>query len=386
MVEARKKRRGDAGESVLPEKNEAVKVAIRCRPLNDKEVSQGHTKVVNINKARGEILVQRPFQAEEPKQFTFDMTYGDESEQGEIYQESSAPIVANVLEGYNGTIFAYGQTGTGKTHTMTGIIGDDVQRGIMPRAFDDIFASIQGDSDQTQFLVRASYLEIYNEEIRDLLSKNPKNRLELHEKVDSGVYVKDLSYFAAKSSDEVRKIMYIGSKNRSVGETMMNAHSSRSHSLFAVTVERSELGADGKQHIRVGKLNMVDLAGSERIAKTGATGDRLKEATKINLSLSTLCHVISSLTDPKSTYIPYRDSKLTRLLQDSLGGNTKTVMIANVGPADYNFDETMNTLRYASRAKNIQNKPRINEDPKDALLREYQEEITKLKEQLNALN
>ena len=234
--------------------------------------------------------------------------------------------------------------------------------------------------------MRASYLEIYNEEVRDLLSKNPKNRLELHEKPESGVYVKDLSYFAAKSSDEVRKIMYIGSKNRSVGETLMNAHSSRSHSLFAITVERSELGADNKQHIRVGKLNMVDLAGSERIAKTGATGDRLKEATKINLSLSTLCHVISSLTDPKATYIPYRDSKLTRLLQDSLGGNTKTVMIANVGPADYNFDETLNTLRYASRAKNIQNKPRINEDPKDALLREYQDEISKLKEQLNALN
>lgn len=131
---------------------------------------------------------------------------------------------------------------------------------------------------------------------------------------------------------------------------------------------------------------MVDLAGSERLAKTGATGDRLKEATKINQSLSTLCHVISSLTDPKATYIPYRDSKLTRLLQDSLGGNTKTMMIANVGPADYNYDETMNTLRYASRAKNIQNKPRINEDPKDALLREYQEEITKLREQLSALN
>ena len=314
------------------------------------------------------------------------MTYGDDADQGDIYVQSSSPIIANVLEGYNGTIFAYGQTGTGKTHTMSGIDGDENLRGIMPRAFDDIFRSIQGDSDQTQFLVRASYLEIYNEEVRDLLSKNPKNRLELHEKPESGVYVKDLSYFAAKSSDEVRKIMYIGSKNRSVGETLMNAHSSRSHSLFAITVERSELGADNKQHIRVGKLNMVDLAGSERIAKTGATGDRLKEATKINLSLSTLCHVISSLTDPKATYIPYRDSKLTRLLQDSLGGNTKTVMIANVGPADYNFDETLNTLRYASRAKNIQNKPRINEDPKDALLREYQDEISKLKEQLNALN
>tara|TARA_B110000503_G_C7083721_1_gene386302 strand:+ start:491 stop:997 length:507 start_codon:yes stop_codon:yes gene_type:complete len=131
---------------------------------------------------------------------------------------------------------------------------------------------------------------------------------------------------------------------------------------------------------------MVDLAGSERIAKTGATGDRLKEATKINLSLSTLCHVISALTDPKSTYVPYRDSKLTRLLQDSLGGNTKTLMISNVGPAEYNYDETINTLRYANRAKNIKNKPKINEDPKDALLREYQDEITKLKEQLSLLN
>lgn len=131
---------------------------------------------------------------------------------------------------------------------------------------------------------------------------------------------------------------------------------------------------------------MVDLAGSERISKTGATGDRLKEATKINLSLSTLCHVISALTDPKSTYVPYRDSKLTRLLQDSLGGNTKTLMISNVGPAEYNFDETINTLRYANRAKNIKNKPKINEDPKDALLREYQDEISKLKEQLSLLN
>lgn len=290
-----------------------------------------------------------------------------------------------MLEGYNGTIFAYGQTGTGKTHTMSGKEDDNKERGIMPRSFDDIFKSIQGDSVKTQFLVRASYLEIYNEEIRDLLSKNPKNKLELHEKPDTGVYVRDLSYFAVKGVDEIREVMTIGMKNRSVRATNMNDTSSRSHSLFQITVERSELGADGKQHIRVGKLNMVDLAGSERLSKTGATGDGIKEATKINLSLSTLCHVISSLTDPKSTYIPYRDSKLTRLLQDSLGGNTKTVMIANVGPADYNYEETMNTLRYASRAKNITNKPRINEDPKDALLREYQDEVSKLRQQLAAL-
>lgn len=166
----------------------------------------------------------------------------------------------------------------------------------------------------------------------------------------------------------------------------MNEHSSRSHSLFTVTVESSEIGADGKVHIKVGKLNIVDLAGSERQSKTGATGDGLKEATKINLSLSTLCHVISSLTDPKCTYVPYRDSKLTRLLQDSLGGNTKTVMIANIGPADSNTDETLSTLRYASRAKNIENKPRINEDPKDTMIREFQDEISRLKAELEAFS
>lgn len=370
---------------VLVDKNECIRVCIRVRPLSTQETKEGHVSVVEVT-LKGEIFVKKPFVDEVPKQFTFDIAYDKRASQLEIYSNTAAPIISNVLEGYNGTIFAYGQTGTGKTHTMTGLEGNEEHKGIMPRAFEDIFKSIKGDSNQTQFLVRASYLEIYNEEIRDLLGKNPKHRLELHEKPDSGVYVKDLSYYAAKTAQEICDVMSIGIKNRSVGATAMNAHSSRSHSLFQITVERSELGADGKQHIRVGKLNMVDLAGSERIAKTQAQGDRLKEAAKINLSLSSLCHVISSLTDPKATHIPYRDSKLTRLLQDSLGGNTKTVMIANVGPADYNFDETMNTLRYASRAKNIQNKPRINEDPKDALLREYQEELVKLREQLAQIN
>lgn len=156
-----------------------------------------------------------------------------------------------------------------------------------------------------------------------------------------------------------------------MAETKMNGRSSRSHSIFTLVLEISEKGPDGKDHIRMGKLNMVDLAGSERQKKTEAQGDRLEEAIKINLSLTTLCQVIASLTDAKATYVPYRDSKLTRLLQDSLGGNTKTVMIAAIGPADYNEDETINTLKWASRAKHIQNKPRINEDPKDAMLREF---------------
>lgn len=193
-----------------------------------------------------------------------------------------------------------------------------------------------------------------------------------------GVYVKGLRSFVCKSVKEIEHVMAVGNRNRTIGATDMNEHSSRSHAIFMITVEMSDLnGAKGQ--VRVGKLNLVDLAGSERQAKTGATGDRLKEASKINLSLSALGNVISALVDDRCQYIPYRDSKLTRLLQDSLGGNSKTLMVANIGPASYNYDESLTTLRYANRAKNIQNQPRINEDPKDALIRQYQEEIERLK-------
>jgi len=258
-------------------------------------------------------------------------------------------------------------------------------RGVIPRAFEHIFNDINVTTDK-KFLVRASFLEIYNEEIRDLLSKNPKEKLELKDHTDHGVYVKDLSTFVVKDVSEMRQVMMAGQKNRSVGATLMNIESSRSHSIFTITIESFEVGPDGKSHIRAGKLNMVDLAGSERQSKTGSTGDTLKEATKINLSLSALGHVISALVDSKSPhgFVPYRDSKLTRLLQDSLGGNTKTVMIAQIGPADYNYDETLSTLRYAYRAKSIKNKPRINEDPKDAMIREFQEEIARLKAELES--
>jgi kinesin family protein 3/17 len=266
---------------------------------------------------------------------------------------------------------------------MEGIPDPPEQRGIIPHSFKHIFDAIATNTIKSkQFLVRASYLEIYNEDIRDLLSKDPTNKLELKENVDSGVYVKDLTTFVVKSAAEIDAVLQAGKKNRVTGATLMNQQSSRSHSIFTVTVETSEIGKDGKAHIRVGKLNMVDLAGSERQSKTGATGERLKEASKINQSLSRLGNVISALVDGKSTHVPYRDSKLTRLLQDSLGGNTKTVMIANCGPADYNYDETLSTLRYASRAKQIKNKPMINEDPKDAMLREFQQEIERLKARL----
>jgi len=343
---------------------------------------------VTTDSLSGEIKIDTPSDdgADRAKRFTFDSVYDARNSQREIYEQTALPIVRAAIEGYNGTVFCYGQTGTGKTHTMEGSLDPVSERGIIPNAFDTVFADIDAtDSSNKTFLVRASFLEIYNENVRDLLAKDQTQICQLKETSDRGVYVNGLTTFVVKSSAEMRKILEVGKKNRSVGATAMNADSSRSHSIFTVTVETSETSPGepaSEARIKVGKLNLVDLAGSERQSKTHAVGDRLKEATKINLSLSALGNVISALVDGKSTHIPYRDSKLTRLLQDSLGGNTKTVMIANVGPADYNFDETMSTLRYANRAKNIKNKPKINEDPKDAMLREFQEEIKRLREQL----
>ena len=197
---------------------------------------------------------------------------------------------------------------------MEGLRNDPEKRGVIPNSFEHIFSHIAKSVNQ-QYLVRASYLEIYQEEVRDLLSKTLGKYLELKERPDTGVYVKDLSSFVCKSVSEIEHVMSVGNQNRAVGPTNMNEHSSRSHAIFIITVECSEPDDEGNSRIRVGKLNMVDLAGSERQAKTGATGDRLKEATKINLSLSALGNVISALIDGKSTHVPYRDSKLTRLLQ-----------------------------------------------------------------------
>ncbi|KAI1890280.1 hypothetical protein AGOR_G00152120 [Albula goreensis] len=363
--------------------SETVKVVVRCRPMNEKEKAANFRRVVSVDVKLGQVVVRNPRGAtqELPKVFTFDSVYDWDSKQLELYDESFRPLVDSVLMGFNGTIFAYGQTGTGKTYTMEGVRNDPEKQGVIPNSFEHIFTHISRSQNQ-QYLVRASYLEIYQEEIRDLLFKDQSRRLELKERPDTGVYVKDLSSFVTKSVTEIEHVMSVGNQNRSVGATNMNEHSSRSHAIFVITVECSELGPDGQNHIRVGKLNLVDLAGSERQSKTGAQGERLKEATKINLSLSALGNVISALVDGRSAHVPYRDSKLTRLLQDSLGGNARTVMVANIGPASYNVEETLTTLRYSNRAKNIRNKPRINEDPKDALLREFQEEIARLKEQL----
>ena len=364
---------------------ECVRVCVRCRPLNAREVEQGHENCVNMFPDRGLIEIRNPnLGPTDPiKTFTFDAVYDCNSKQLDLYAETFAPLVDSVLDGFNGTIFAYGQTGTGKTFTMEGDRNDPEQRGVIPNSFEHIFSHI-AKSENQQFLVTAQYLEIYMEDLRDLLAqKDQAKSLELKERPDTGVYVKDLKPYVCKSITEIEHVMKVGNQNRSVGRTNMNDHSSRSHAIFIITVECSQMDENGEAHIRVGKLNLVDLAGSERQAKTGAMGDRLKEASKINLSLSALGNVISALVDGKSNHVPYRDSKLTRLLQDSLGGNARTVMVANIGPANYNYEETITTLRYANRAKNIKNKPRVNEDPKDAMLREFQEEIARLKAEIN---
>ncbi|XP_059099398.1 osmotic avoidance abnormal protein 3-like isoform X5 [Tigriopus californicus] len=358
---------------------ETVKVIVRCRPMNTREKDLKCKTCVFMDPSIlqcSTMNLSDPSAA--PKNFTFDGVYGTDSTTEAIYNDVGYTLVEGVLEGYNGTVFAYGQTGCGKSFSMQGVKSPQEQRGIIPRSFEHIFEAIDA-SENMKYLVHASYLEIYNEDIRDLLGDDARKRLDLKEHPDKGVYVKDISLHPVNNVSACEVLMDQGWKNRATGETKMNAESSRSHSIFTINIEMMDTSGSGEQHIRKGKLNLVDLAGSERQAKTEATGARLKEATKINLSLSALGNVISALVDGKSKHIPYRDSKLTRLLQDSLGGNTKTLMVACLSPADNNYDETLSTLRYANRAKNIKNKPKINEDPKDAMLREYQEEIQKLK-------
>ena len=367
---------------MLKDKSESVKVVMRCRPLTAKEMEDQRECIVNVDMDIGSIQVYNPGNIKELKSFTFDHTYDWRATQQLIFEQTALPILESIMEGYNGTIFAYGQTGTGKTYTMEGN-DNETDKGIIPRSIDWIFNNIKNYPAQ-QFLVRVSFVEIYNEEVRDLLSKTKRQKLNVREK-DKVFYVENVTVIQAENSQMTLDIMKAGRVNRATGATKMNPGSSRSHSIFSITVESSTLDEQGEAHYKVGKLNLVDLAGSERQSKTESTGERFIEATKINLSLTCLGSVINKLVSGKQQYIPYRDSKLTMLLQDSLGGNTKTVMIANVGPADYNYDETLNTLWYASRAKKIKNKPRINEDPKDALLRQYQEEIELMKKKLLAM-
>jgi len=286
--------------------------------------------------------------------------------QSDIFDFSIKPTVDDILNGYNGTVFAYGQTGAGKSYTMMGTSIDDKEgRGVIPRIVEQIFESILSSPLNIEYTVRVSYMEIYMERIRDLLQPQNDN-LPVHEEKNRGVYVKGLLEIYVSSVQEVYEVMRRGGNARAVAATNMNQESSRSHSIFVITITQKNVETGSAKS---GQLFLVDLAGSEKVGKTGASGQTLEEAKKINKSLSALGMVINSLTDGKSSHIPYRDSKLTRILQESLGGNSRTTLIINCSPSSYNDAETLSTLRFGMRAKSIKNKAKVNAELSPAELK-----------------
>ena len=322
----------------------------------------------------------------DPLKFGFDYIFGPDSRQPDVYSIAAKPIVDAVMQGFNGTVFAYGQTSSGKTFTMTGPDVEDMQSmGIIPRMVSTVFNEI-GDSDPLiEYTVKVSYCEIYMEKIRDLLDTTKEN-LKVHEDRTRGVFIAELTEQYVANDYEVYDIMKFGMENRNVGATNMNAVSSRSHALFLITISQT----NKRDYIaKTGKLYLIDLAGSEKVGKTNVVGKRLEEAKNINKSLTMLGLVIYSLTDGKSTHIPYRDSKLTRVLQDSLGGNSKTSLIITCSPSSYNEAETISTLRFGMRAKAIKNTPKINREYSVAelklMLAKCREEVVKRDKRIKTL-
>ncbi|KAM3958876.1 kinesin-like protein at 61F [Aphomia sociella] len=377
------------------DKNQNIQVFVRLRPLNQRERDIKSLGVVEVANNR-EVVVKQSQQTSLTKKFTFDRAFGPHAKQVEIYQDVVSPLIEEVLAGYNCTVFAYGQTGTGKTHTMVGeSTGDettwqnDPLAGIIPRALSQLFDELRISN--TEYTVRVSYLELYNEELFDLLSSSEDNsKLRIYEDVTrkGSNIVNGLEEITVYNKNEVYKIMAQGQERKRVASTLMNAQSSRSHTVFTIVVHMKENSPEGEELVKIGKLNLVDLAGSENISKAGsdnpAKRERARECVNINQSLLTLGRVITALVE-RHPHIPYRESKLTRILQESLGGRTKTSIIATISPGHKDLEETMSTLEYAHRAKNIQNKPEVNQKmTKKAILKEYAEEIDRLKRDLQA--
>ncbi|XP_011359871.1 kinesin-like protein KIF11 [Pteropus vampyrus] len=378
------------------EKGKNIQVVVRCRPFNLTERKASAHSVVECDQARKEVSVRTGGLADKSsrKTYTFDMVFGATTKQIDVYRSVVCPILDEVIMGYNCTIFAYGQTGTGKTFTMEGERSpneeytweEDPLAGIIPRTLHQIFEKLTDNG--TEFSVKVSLLEIYNEELFDLLnpSSDVSERLQMFDdpRNKRGVIIKGLEEITVHNKDEVYQILEKGAAKRTTAATLMNAYSSRSHSVFSVTIHMKETTIDGEELVKIGKLNLVDLAGSENIGRSGAVDKRAREAGNINQSLLTLGRVITALVE-RTPHVPYRESKLTRILQDSLGGRTRTSIIATISPASLNLEETLSTLEYAHRAKNIMNKPEVNQKlTKKALIKEYTEEIERLKRDLAA--
>ncbi|XP_025264395.1 kinesin-like protein unc-104 isoform X17 [Camponotus floridanus] len=376
----------------------SVKVAVRVRPFNHREITRQAQCIIDMTGNTTSIVNPKatPGSKDAVKSFNYDYSYfsmdpNDEnySSQLMVYKDIGEEMLIHAFEGYNVCIFAYGQTGAGKSYTMMGK-QEDGQEGIIPQICKDLFRKISYTSNERlKYSVEVSYMEIYCERVRDLL--NPKNRgnLRVREHPLYGPYVEDLSKLAVLSYQDIHDLIDEGNKARTVAATNMNETSSRSHAVFTIFFTQQQQDcATGLMTEKVSKISLVDLAGSERADSTGAKGTRLKEGANINKSLTTLGKVISALAEiatkkkKKADFIPYRDSVLTWLLRENLGGNSKTAMIAAISPADINYDETLSTLRYADRAKQIVCKAVVNEDANARLIRELKEEIQKLRELL----
>ncbi|KAL7745956.1 Kinesin- motor protein, partial [Sorochytrium milnesiophthora] len=368
-------------------------IQVVLRPRNEREIRDNSVTVVNVPtspsslKTRDLQIWQKPNEHTSFKTYTFDRVFGPEATQDTVYEDVAAPILHEVLAGYNCTICAYGQTGTGKTyeHTMEGSLQMEngtysAQAGIVPRVLFKLFEALELQDVESS--VKVSCIELYNEELRDLLSPNdtkPQIRDGAHKAVVGG-----LEEVLVTSANDCIAVLQRGSLRRQIAATSSNEQSSRSHCVFAITVHIREVTNEGEEVLKIAKLNLVDLAGSEHLGRSGAENKRMQEANKINKSLLALGRVINALVY-RERHIPYRDSKLTRLLQDSLGGSTKTCIIATVSPAWCNVDETVSTLDYAHRAKNIRNKPQINQRmSKKVAIKEYVHEIEKLKQDLQS--
>ncbi|XP_061204985.1 kinesin-like protein KIF11 [Neopsephotus bourkii] len=387
---------GGSSSSKKEEKGKNIQVVVRCRPFNASERKAGSYPVIDCDQARKEVSVRTGGVTDKTsrKTYTFDMVFGAQAKQIDVYRSVLCPILDEVIMGYNCTVFAYGQTGTGKTFTMEGERSsneeytweEDPLAGIIPRTLHQIFEKLTENG--SEFSVKVSLLEIYNEELFDLLNPTPDvgERLQMFDdpRNKRGVIIKGLEEITVHNKNEVYQILERGAAKRTTAATYMNAYSSRSHSVFSITIHMKETTIDGEELVKIGKLNLVDLAGSENIGRSGAVDKRAREAGNINQSLLTLGRVITALVE-RAPHIPYRESKLTRILQDSLGGRTKTSIIATVSPASISLEETLSTLEYAHRAKNIMNKPEVNQKlTKKALIKEYTEEIERLKRDLAA--
>jgi len=333
---------------------ESIKVCCRFRPQNNLERQQSGKICCDVPEIGTTVYVPSTDHT-----FVYDRVFRWDAAQKEVYDYAAKPIINAVLRGFNGTVFAYGQTASGKTYTMEGPdIEDQVYQGVIPRMVWSIFDGIYHADEHIEFLVKVSIVEIYNERIRDLLDPK-KDNLKVHEDKARGVFIGEVTESYVGCEQEIFEAMRAGHYNRSMAVTNMNEHSSRSHLIFMLTVEQKNLH---DRSVKVGKLHLVDLAGSEKVAKTGASGERLDEAKNINRSLSALGNVINALTDKKYTHVPYRDSKLSRVLQESLGGNAKTSLIITCSPSVFNEQETVSTLRFGQRAKMIKNVVKVNHE------------------------